>query len=171
MKKQALAASVLVLLSGAASAADFTAEGHVIRVVPAYIDVDRQVQVCDPVEPQPAPPAAAANPGPAGAIIGGVVGGLLGHQVGHGSGNTAATIAGTIAGAAVGQHLAAGQAAQPAQYPYPACHMEVQRAREPQGYNVTYRFAGREFTETLPVQPGRTLRLQVHTMPAPVTAY
>lgn len=166
MKNRALAASILVMLSGAASAADFTAEGHVLHVVPAYVEVNRQVQVCAPVAPQPTP-AAPTEASPAGAIIGGVVGGLLGHQVGHGSGNTAATIAGTIAGAAVGNHVANQQTAQGAQYPYPACHMEMQRVREPQGYNVTYRFAGQEFTETLPERPGKTVRLHVHAMPAP----
>jgi uncharacterized protein YcfJ len=100
----------------------------------------------------------------AGAIIGGIAGGLIGHQIGSGSGNTAATIAGTIGGAAVGNEVARRN---------DRGEEVVQRCREVGGYServvgydVVYRFQGREFSARLPYDPGDSLPVQVTVAPA-----
>ncbi|MBI1174713.1 MAG: glycine zipper 2TM domain-containing protein [Sideroxydans sp.] len=106
-----------------------------------------------------------SNPGSAnrssgGAIIGGVAGGLLGSQVGSGSGRNAATAAGAILGTIVGDRVANPAAPQAQQ---------VQRCRQVEnyhevisGYNVVYRYNGREVTTRLPYQPGATIQVGVN---------
>lgn len=92
-----------------------------------------------------------------GAAVGAVAGGVLGNQVGNGRGNGVATAAGTIAGAMAGDRLGARTAAagQPAQ----RCRT-VESSREViKGYNVTYRFNGRDVTTTLPYNPGNTVKV------------
>lgn len=99
----------------------------------------------------------------AGAVIGGIAGGLIGHQIGSGSGNTAATIAGTIGGAAVGNEVARrndrGEVVE-------RCRTVAAYDERVVGYDVVYRFQGREFATRLPYDPGRNLPVQVTVAPA-----
>lgn len=102
-----------------------------------------------------------SNRSATGAVVGGVAGGLLGSQVGGGSGKKAATAAGAIAGVVIGDRVANPD--QPRTEQVERCR-EVQTSREViKGYNVTYRYNGRDVTTTLPyqVQPGDTLRVGV----------
>jgi uncharacterized protein YcfJ len=99
--------------------------------------------------------------GPIGTIIGGIAGGLIGHQFGSGSGNTAATIAGTIGGAAVGSEVARRQGDGRVE----RCRTISDYSERVIGYDVTYRFQGREFATRLPYDPGP--RLPVHVTVAP----
>lgn len=110
-----------------------------------------------------------SNRSATGAIVGGVAGALLGSQVGGGSGNRAATAAGGIAGALIGDRIA-----NPNQQAAP---QQVQRCRDVanyrdvvRGYNVTYRYNGREFTTTLPYDPGSTVRVGVSVIQEPQAA-
>ena len=94
-----------------------------------------------------------------GAAVGAVAGGLLGSQVGNGSGKGATTAAGTIAGAMIGDRVATKQtaAAQPVQ----RCRT-VESSREIiKGYNVVYRYNGRDIATTLPYNPGSTVKVGV----------
>ncbi len=98
-----------------------------------------------------------ANRNYTGAAVGAVAGGVLGSQVGNGRGNGAATAAGTIAGTMIGDRAGARTAgnAQPAQ----RCRT-VESSREViKGYNVVYRFNGRDVTTTLPYNPGNTVKV------------
>lgn len=101
-----------------------------------------------------------ANRSYTGAAVGAVAGGLLGNQVGNGAGKGATTAAGTIAGAMIGDRVAtqqAGGAAQPAQ----RCRT-VESSREViRGYDVVYRYNGRDVKTTLPYNPGRTVKVGV----------
>ena len=91
--------------------------------------------------------------------VGGVAGGLLGSQVGGGSGKKAATAAGAIAGVIIGDRVANPD--QPRSEQVERCR-EVQTSREViKGYNVTYRYNGRDVTTTLPYQPGSTIQVGV----------
>ena len=98
-----------------------------------------------------------ANRNYTGAAVGAVAGGVLGNQVGNGRGNGAATAAGTIAGTMAGDRIgartaSAGQAAQ-------RCRT-VESSREViKGYNIVYRFNGRDVTTTLPYNPGNTVKV------------
>ncbi len=101
-----------------------------------------------------------ANRSYTGAAVGAVAGGLLGNQAGNGAGKGAATAAGTIAGAMIGDRVATqqtGTAAQPTQ----RCRT-IESSREViKGYNVVYRYNGRDVTTTLPYNPGRTVKVGV----------
>jgi uncharacterized protein YcfJ len=92
-----------------------------------------------------------------GAAVGAVAGGILGNQVGNGRGNGAATAAGTIAGAVIGDR--AGARTATAQQSAQRCRT-VEYSREVvKGYNVVYRFNGRDVTTTLPYNPGNTVKV------------
>lgn len=110
--------------------------------------------------------------GPA-TVIGAIAGGVLGHQVGGGRGKDAATAGGAVVGGLIGNQIDRdqGSVAPPSQ------HVEVERrpvvrevekcrtvqeVREvPVGYDVRYRYGGREYVTRLPHDPGRRIRLAV----------
>jgi len=107
-----------------------------------------------------------ANRNYTGAAVGAVAGGVLGNQVGNGRGNGVATAAGTIAGTMVGDRAGARTtaSAQPAQ----RCRT-VESTREViKGYNVVYRYNGRDVATTLPYNPGNTVRVGVGIIDDPV---
>lgn len=99
----------------------------------------------------------------AGAVIGGIAGGLIGHQIGSGSGNTAATIAGTLGGAAVGNEVARRGSDPRA---IERCRTVSDYEDRVVGYDVVYRFQGREFSTRLPYDPGPDLPVNVTIAPA-----
>jgi uncharacterized protein YcfJ len=103
-----------------------------------------------------------------GAAVGAVAGGLLGNQVGNGAGKGATTAAGTIAGAMIGDRVATqktGAAAQPTQ----RCRT-VESSREViRGYDVVYRYHGRDVRTTLPYHPGTTVRVGVGVIDSSVS--
>jgi uncharacterized protein YcfJ len=98
----------------------------------------------------------------AGAAVGGAAGAILGNQVGRGSGRTAATGAGAVAGAVVGDRVATG-GAQPAQgQPVQRCRTVDAGGRDVvRGYNVVYRYNGRDIATTMPYDPGNSVRVTV----------
>jgi len=94
-----------------------------------------------------------------GSIVGGIAGALLGSQIGGGSGNKAATAAGGVAGVLIGDRVANPD--QPRSKQVERCR-EVENSREViKGYNVTYRYNGRDVTTTLPYQPGSTVKVGI----------
>ncbi len=94
-----------------------------------------------------------------GSIVGGLAGALLGSQVGGGSGRKAATAAGGIAGVLIGDRVANPD--RPRTEQVERCR-DVENFRQViKGYNVTYRYNGRDVTTTLPYDPGNTVRVGV----------
>jgi hypothetical protein len=90
------------------------------------------------------------------------VGGGIGSAIGHGSGNAAAIVAGTLIGAIAGNNVEAGNLqAQAAAQSMPQCVTEMTLENRIVGYNVTYDYAGRQYTVQMPYDPGPTVRLQV----------
>lgn len=100
----------------------------------------------------------------AGAVIGGIAGGLIGHQIGSGRGNTAATIAGTVGGALAGNELGRRNNSDPRAVE--RCRTVSDYEDRVTGYDVVYRFQGREFTARLPYDPGAELPVNVTVTPA-----
>lgn len=100
-----------------------------------------------------------SNRSPTGAIVGGVAGGLLGSQVGGGSGRNAAAAAGAIAGVIIGDRVANPESPQTEQVQ--RCRQVESYREEVSGYNVVYRYNGREITTRLPYQPGATVQVGV----------
>lgn len=100
-----------------------------------------------------------SNRSPVGSIVGGIAGALLGSQVGGGSGRKAATAVGGVAGVLVGDRVANPD--QPRSEQVERCR-DVQNSRDViKGYNVTYRYNGKDATTTLPYQPGNTVKVGV----------
>jgi len=100
-----------------------------------------------------------SNRSATGSIVGGIAGALLGSQVGGGSGNKAATAAGGLAGVIIGDRVANPD--RPHSEQVERCR-EVGNYREViKGYNVTYRYNGRDVDVTLPYQPGDTVKVGV----------
>ncbi len=97
-----------------------------------------------------------------GAIVGGLIGGLLGNTVGRGNGRTAAAAVGAVTGAMVGDNIGNRDSYgyQPRQVE--RCRVQDNYRQVVAGYNVVYRYRGRDFTTTLPYDPGNTLTLNVN---------
>ena len=107
-----------------------------------------------------------------GALLGGLIGGVVGSQVGQGNGSTVATGAGAIAGAIIGDRVANKNASQQT-----VATQEMPQTREERhcrqienyrdvirGYNVTYRYNGRDITTRMSSQPGQTVRVGVSVL-------
>lgn len=171
MKKSFLI-MVAAVSSGATWAGDFVDTAKVISSTPVYERVSEPRQECwtetvssTGVVTKSAPVEERSI---GGALIGGVVGGVVGNQVGQGTGNTVATAAGAIAGAIIGDRVANPsnqQAQQTSQMPQ---SREERRCRQVEnyrdvvrGYDVTYRYNGRDVTTRLPYQPGDTVQVSV----------
>jgi len=106
-------------------------------------------------------------------VAGGVIGGVIGHQFGKGNGRDAMTIAGTLIGAAVGHNAShRREQVRPSytvvrSYPVERCETRytTEERRVADGYQVTYRFAGREYSTQTYEHPGKEIRVRVAVTP------
>jgi uncharacterized protein YcfJ len=104
-----------------------------------------------------------------GLILGGVIGGVVGNRFGGGNGKKAATVAGTIAGAALGQgmgdHRAGGYSTsyQDRCRTYRSTYTEERVV----GYDVRYRYNGREYVTRTDHDPGSHIKLRIDVTPVP----
>ena len=151
------------------------------------VTTDRRVPAQGYVEagyqPQLAPVAAAPQGGDrtfgAGTVIGAILGGVIGHQFGGSSGGRdVGTGVGIAIGGLVGNQIDntpqtqpgyAYQGTGPARVDYVPETRTVQRCRtvydgrdEVTGYNVAYRYQGRDYTTRMAYDPGATIRVQVN---------
>jgi uncharacterized protein YcfJ len=97
-----------------------------------------------------------------GAILGAIAGGLIGSTVGKGNGKVAAAAVGAATGAVIGDRWNDGGGyyeSRPAQVQ--RCQSLDNYRQVITGYDVRYRFNGREFTTRLPYDPGAYLNLNV----------
>lgn len=95
-------------------------------------------------------------------ILGAIAGGLIGSTVGKGNGKVAAAAVGAATGAVVGNRWNDGHNR------YESSPRQVERCRTTDnfrqvvnGYDVRYRFQGREYNTRLPYDPGKWLALNV----------
>ncbi|HEY9097292.1 MAG TPA: glycine zipper 2TM domain-containing protein [Thiobacillus sp.] len=95
-------------------------------------------------------------------IIGAIAGGLLGSTVGKGNGKVAAAAVGAATGAVVGNRWNDGSTR------HESSPRQVERCRTTDnyrqvvnGYDVRYRFQGRDYSTRLPNDPGKWLTLNV----------
>lgn len=158
-----IAATFGIVLATSATAVDFTDTAPVISSSPNYrqVSVPRQECWLEDVSVQ-VQPQGRSN---AGALIGGVTGGIVGNQVGGGHGRDAATVAGVIVGTIVGDRLDnPQQAPQYATQQAQRCRVVSDLKQELSGYNVTYRYGGKDITVTLAYNPGATVKVGVSVM-------
>lgn len=95
-------------------------------------------------------------------VLGAIAGGLIGSTVGKGNGKVAAAAVGAATGAVVGSRWNNGNTR------YESSPRQVERCRTNDdyrqvvsGYDVRYRFQGREYNTRLPNDPGKWLTLNV----------
>jgi uncharacterized protein YcfJ len=125
----------------------------------------------------------------AGTVLGAVIGGVVGHQFGNSSGGRdRGTAAGAVVGGLIGNQVdreqgRVGPGTESVEVERRPVTREVERCRNVQevrevavGYDVRYRYGGREFMTRLPYDPGRRIRLAVDVRvaeeaPPPPPAY
>lgn len=157
MQRQMLPLMLVSLASSSAIAADIVDTAQVVSTTPIIDRVTETRQDCG--QPQASPPPAQGSV--AAPIIGGVAGAILGNQVGRGGGRTAATVAGAIGGAIVGDQLGNRQARADASAYGQRCRTIESTREVVNGYNVVYRYNGRDVSTVLPYNPGATLQVGV----------
>jgi uncharacterized protein YcfJ len=127
------------------------------------------------------PPSSERSVG-AGTILGAVIGGVVGHQLGNSSrGRDHGTVAGVVAGGVLGNIIenspsnapsATNYDPQPARVDYTPETRTVQRCQTVQdtreqisGYDVTYRYNGRDYQTRMAYDPGQTINVRVNLAP------
>jgi len=104
--------------------------------------------------------------GNGGAVVGAVAGGLLGHAAGH---NTESrkldTVVGAIGGAIVGKELSKSEGTTTTEE---RCNTRrsVDYEERTVGYDVTYRYFGRDYHTRMDHDPGDRIRVVVDVHPA-----
>ena len=172
--------SFLVILaafsSGSVWAADYVDTAKVISSTPIYERVSEPKQECWNETVSSTSTVTKSAPveehSIGGALLGGVIGGVVGSQIGQGNGSTIATGAGAIAGAIIGDRVASNKDAQ-----QQTTTTQVPQTREERhcrqvdnfrdvirGYDVTYRYNGRDITARMSSQPGQTVRVGVSVL-------
>jgi len=99
-----------------------------------------------------------------GTIVGGILGGVAGHQVGKGRGKAAATIIGTLLGSKIGRDMSNdGSGAGAHTQTRTVCRTVDNFTEEErlQGYRVSYRYQGHEYTTMMSKKPGNRIRIKV----------
>ena len=148
---------LLLVASFAANAASFDDFARVVSVQERVERTNNRRQVCDGGQGQ------SSNTIGAGTVIGAVAGGLLGSQVGKGNGKVAAAAVGAATGAMTGNRLEnnSGRSASG------NCYMTDDYGTRVAGYNVTYEYQGRTFSEYMPTPPnGDTVKVRVNLLPS-----
>jgi uncharacterized protein YcfJ len=155
-----LSSATLLALAGASPAAWAQAQnggpemGRVLSSVPVIQQVAVPRQVC--TNEQVMVPGQKSG---AGALMGGVAGGAMGNAIGGGSGRAAATVLGVVGGAILGDRIEGG--GQPQAQTVQRCYTQTTYENQTVGYNVTYEYAGQQYTVQMPQNPGPWVRLQV----------
>lgn len=160
--RQCIAVLIAAALAATARAGDFVETAPVVSATPIIERVTEPRQECE-ATPAPPPSGFGAIAAP---ILGGVLGGVLGHQVGRNSGKTAATIVGATGGAMAGAVLA-NRTTRPGQ----SCRTVESMREVVKGYDVVYRFNGRDVATTLPYHPGNTVKVAVGVIEDAAPAY
>ena len=113
--------------------------GTVVSTQPVIQQVAVPRQSCNP---QTVPVQAPTSGG--GSLLGALAGAGVGNMIGAGTGHAAAIIAGTMAGAVIGNNVEAN--GNRGYATVPNCVTETTYENRTVGYNVTYEYAGRQYT-------------------------
>lgn len=159
--------AALLAASGAAHAGrghgdGFTTRAKVLASTPVYETINEPRQECW-TETVGYETRTHREGGAGGAVLGAIAGGLIGSTVGKGDGRVAAAAVGAATGAVVGDRV------QQRGTRYESVPQQVERCQTHDnfreviaGYDVRYRFDGREYVTRLPYDPGRWLTLNVN---------
>ncbi|WP_295956701.1 hypothetical protein [Rhodoferax sp.] len=152
--KKILLLSALTLVTGFAAAQE---TGRVISSTPINQQVAVPRQVCSNQQV-----AVETQRSGAGALMGGIAGGAMGNAIGGGGGRAAATMLGIVGGAILGNSIEAPGQTQ--LQTVQNCSTQTFFENRNAGYSVVYEYAGKQYTTTMPNDPGPTIALQVSPM-------
>ena len=181
---QILMIAALVAVVGSASAGGGHKHGHkkhghggdhavyeyakVLEARPIY----REVRVSEPVHEcwdEPVYETRHRHKSAGGMLAGGLIGGVVGHQIGRGRGNKIATAMGAIIGAKIGHDAVNGHERPKRELvgyeEHCETHHRVSYEQRVDGYDVTYRFRGREHRLVMPYDPGKRIKMRVEFAP------
>ncbi|MEJ7930747.1 hypothetical protein WG922_12245 [Ramlibacter sp. AN1015] len=145
--------STLAVLACAAPALQAQESGRVLSSVPVIQQVAVPRQVCNNY------PVVVEQPrSGAGALLGAIAGGAAGNAIGDGGGRAVATALGLLGGAVLGDRIE-GPNAQLQQHTQ--CSTQTTYENRAVSYQVTYEYAGRQYSVQLPYDPGPTIALQI----------
>jgi uncharacterized protein YcfJ len=96
------------------------------------------------------------EPNAKGALVGAVIGGILGHQVAGRDDKDAGTVGGVVAGAAIGSTVGDHHGQEVVSRDVQRCAVVPSNA-EPEYWDVTYTFEGREYHVQMTSPPGATV--------------
>lgn len=162
-------ATVLALSSGLASAnhegrwgtPDFQDRARVLSSTPVYEQISTPRRECH-TEYRSYERQSYRNDNDTGnAVVGAIVGGLVGSTVGKGNGKVAAAAVGAATGAVIGDRWNDRRQRDSYSRPVEHCRVVDDYRQEIVGYDVTYRYQGKEFTTRLPYDPGEWVRVNV----------
>lgn len=161
--------AALLAASGAAQAGPgrgngdgFTARAQVLASTPVFETINEPRRECWTETVGYETPSYRESNSTGGAILGAIAGGLIGSTVGKGNGKVAAAAVGAATGAVVGDRWNDGSSryeSRPQQVE--RCRIEDNLHQVINGYDVRYRFQGREYSTRLPYDPGKWLTLNV----------
>ena len=182
--KQSLAALFAVTALGSAFAQNYTDVAQVTSAQPIYERVSTPRQECwnetvaseRRVVTQSAPAPSGERTIGAGTVLGAVIGGVVGHQFGGSSrGRDHGTAAGVVVGGLVGNQIensGPSTTSAPTRVDYIPENANVQRCRtveesrdQIRGYNVAYRYQGRDYSTRMDYDPGPTMNVRVNLAP------
>lgn len=130
---------------------------EVVGVVEVTETTETPREVCEDVQVRQQAPVKDPNR-ITGTVIGGVAGGVLGNQIGKGTGKTLATVGGAAGGAYVGNQVQKSiQKSDVVTTTKRSCKTVYDRLQKVVGYDVTYRFEGKERVVRTSFKPGPTL--------------
>ena len=159
--------AALLAATGSAQASDsngdgFTARAQVLSSTPVFDTVNDPRRECWTETSGYETRSYRDGSNTGSTVLGAIAGGLLGSTVGKGNGKVAAAAVGAATGAVVGSRWNDGSNR------YESSPRQVERCRTADnyrqvvsGYDVRYRFQGREFSTRLPHNPGKWLTLNV----------
>ncbi len=169
MKTRTLNATLIAALLAASGVAHadrghgdgFTTRAKVLASTPVYETINEPRRECW-TETVGYETRSHREGGAGGAVIGAIAGGLIGSTVGKGDGRVAAAAVGAATGAVVGDRMQQGGTR------YESVPQQIERCQTRDnfrevisGYDVRYRFGGREYVTRLPYDPGKWLALNV----------
>ena len=179
-----VAAAVLMTVTGSADArpehsrGSFHDTARVVHVDPieSWREVPVERWVCKPRRHHRSHDNGGHNDYLLPTVIGGAVGGAIGSQVDHRGARAVTAAAGSAAGAMLGYGLSqVGQRRHDGHDRHEAEHhrhnkrcrkvTEYERRRHVDGYRVTYRYHGHEFTTRTASHPGRRIPVRVKLRP------
>lgn len=164
--RTSILAAALLALSGIAQAGHdgggYTTRARVLASTPVFETVREPGRECW-TETVGYETRSTGGTSTGGAILGAIAGGLIGSTVGKGDGRVAAAAVGAATGAVVGDRWnKTGTRYESVPQQVERCTPRDTYREVIAGYDVRYRFDGREYTTRLPYDPGRWLTLNVN---------